>query len=99
MAAKRLRRIPPINPNAPVLSKEDYFTIPAIKRLCRCSDDELQVRISYHTTGVLQLLGMQSVWHPSEGCRRCRQYAKRSECSALCGVLVHAQDSLSPQVS
>ena len=61
MAAKRLRRIPPVNPIAPVLSKEDYFTIPAIKRLRRCSDDELQVRISYQTTGVLQLLGMQSV--------------------------------------
>jgi hypothetical protein len=50
-----------MNPSAPVLSKEDYFTIPAIKRLRRCSDDELQVQILYYTTGVLQLLGMQGV--------------------------------------
>ena len=50
-----------MNPSAPVLSKEDYFTIPAIKRLRRCSDNELQVQTSYYTTGVLQLLGMQGV--------------------------------------
>ena len=43
-AARRLTRIPPINPNAPLLSKDDYFTIPDIKRLRRFSDDELQVR-------------------------------------------------------
>ena len=43
MAAKRLKRIPPMNPNAPVLSKEDYFTIPPIKRMRRFSDEELQV--------------------------------------------------------
>lgn len=47
MAAKRLKRVPPMNPNAPVLSKEDYFTIPAVKRLRRFSDEELQVNISH----------------------------------------------------
>ena len=42
-AARRLTRIPPINPNAPLLSKDDYFAIPDIKRMRRFSDDELQV--------------------------------------------------------
>ena len=44
MDARRLKRIPPLNPKAPVLSKDDYFTVPPIKRMRRFSDNELQVR-------------------------------------------------------
>ncbi len=43
-AAKRLKRLPPMNPHAPVLSKEDYFTVPPVKRMRRFSDEELQVQ-------------------------------------------------------
>ena len=42
-AARRLTRIPPINPSTPLLSKDDYFTIPDIKRMRRFSDEELKV--------------------------------------------------------
>ena len=34
-----------MNPHAPVLSKEDYFTVPPVKRLRRFTDDELQVSL------------------------------------------------------
>ena len=39
----RRRRAPPLNPNAPVLTKEQYFTVPPLKRLRRATDEELRV--------------------------------------------------------
>ena len=39
----RLRRAPPLNPNAPVLTKEQYFTVPPLRQLRRASDDQLKV--------------------------------------------------------
>ena len=51
--ARRLKRIPPMNPNAPVLSKEDYFTVPPLKRMRRFADTELQVNTC----------SMATMWH------------------------------------
>jgi hypothetical protein len=41
---RRPRRPPPVNPDAPRLTKDDYFTVPDIKRLQRMRDDELKAR-------------------------------------------------------
>lgn len=61
-AAKRLKRIPPMNPHAPVLSKEDYFTVPPVKRLRRFTDNELRVT-QQHGTWEQALLIVHSVVH------------------------------------
>ena len=41
----RLRRSPPLNPTAPLLTKEHYFTVPPMQKLRRLSDDGLRVRM------------------------------------------------------
>ena len=41
---RRLRRPPPVNPGAPRLTKDDYFTVPDMKRLRRMRDEELKAR-------------------------------------------------------
>jgi hypothetical protein len=35
--------LPPVNPNAPKLTKEGYFTIPPMKHLQRLRDEQLKV--------------------------------------------------------
>ncbi|KAK9829172.1 hypothetical protein WJX72_004291 [[Myrmecia] bisecta] len=39
---KRVRRLPPLNPNAPRLTKPSYFTVPPIKRLRRMTNAQLE---------------------------------------------------------
>lgn len=44
------KRLSPVNPDAPTLTKADYFTVPPIKRLRRMTDNELQVTHLYWTS-------------------------------------------------
>ncbi len=41
--ALKQARLPPVNPGAPQLTKDDYFTVPDMRRLKRMHEDELKV--------------------------------------------------------
>ncbi len=55
---RRLRRPPPVNPGAPRLTKDDYFTVPDMKRLRRMRDDELKARHRAHYLNVLKNIAL-----------------------------------------
>jgi hypothetical protein len=40
------RQRPPVNPEAPVLTKTGYYTVPPVKRLKRMTNQQLKVRPS-----------------------------------------------------
>ena len=50
--AQRQHVLPPVNPNAPQLTLEEYFTVPPLRQLQRLPDDKLKVsRLGAETVG------------------------------------------------
>lgn len=48
------RQLPPINEEAPRLSKKDYYTIPAMKKLRRMTSESLKVWFtSFHSNDAI----------------------------------------------
>eukprot|EP00884_Botryococcus_braunii_P010934 jgi/Botrbrau1/19842/Bobra.0124s0078.1 len=60
--------LPPINPNAPKLTKKGYFTVPPLKRLQRLRDEQLQPLWSSGSKIVARLvpLGLHHTLNPAE---------------------------------
>lgn len=56
---RRQLRPPPVNPEAPRLTKDDYFTVPDMRRLRRMADDELKVCVPGSAPLVLEYLELR----------------------------------------